>query len=469
MITTDRKKIASVDHPPPSLSEAASVQKVLGNRNFLLLWSAQAISMTAQNATWFALAIIIEEATHSSVQLSFVILSSIIPPVLLGLVAGALVDRMNKKRVLVATNLLRGAVVLGYLFYDQILGIIYLVNILFVSIGQFFGPAEYATIPAVVPKKQLVSANALYNLTFNGSQLLGIVLIAPVFLKLFGAQSLFIGEAVVYVIAGLLVALLPPGEPPAKPLTTLKGGKVARQVWQEIKEGWRFTRSDPYISLAMVHLTIIATFILIVAMLGPRFTVAVLGIRADDAVYILVPAVAGILLGTILMPRLVNRVGKEQVISVGLWALGAGVIFLSLLHWLGDRVPEIVPLTLGLMLQHRAVGLVPAVMVLTTALGFAMAMVMIPAQTVIMERSTEHNRGRIFSVQLLLGNLASVLPLIFLGELADRLSVEMVMGVVGALVLMAAGWTARVLQALQARYGAPDRPSEPNPEDHGSA
>ncbi|MCL4535887.1 MAG: MFS transporter [Bacteroidetes bacterium] len=452
-------------NPKPRIDEASSVYHVLHNRNFLLLWMAQAISMTAQNATWFALAIIVEEATHSSVQLSFVILTSITPSVLLSLVAGALVDRMNKRNVLVATNLLRAIVVLGYLLYGQALGFIYLVNVLFVSIGQFFGPAEYATIPAVVPKKQLVAANALYNFTFNGSQLLGIVVVAPVFLKLFGAPSLFIGEAVIYVIAGILVALLPAGEAPRKPLSSLKGGRVARQVWQEIQEGWSYTRGDPYISLAMVHLTLVATLVLLVAMLGPRFTVAVLGIRADDAVYVLAPAVIGILVGTLTMSRLVNRLGKETVISIGLVVLGAGLLLLSLLHWLGQVIPASVPTALGIMMLPRAVGLVPTVMALTAVLGLSVAMVMIPAQTVIMERTLPENRGRIFSVQLLLGNLAAILPLVFLGELADLVTVEVVMAIVAAMVLAAAAFTIRYLHRIEREHGPSHGSSDPESEE----
>lgn len=445
-------------NPKPRLDEASSVYHVLRNRNFLLLWMAQAISMTAQNATWFALAIIVEEATHSSVQLSFVILTSITPSVVLSLVAGALVDRMDKRSVLVATNLLRAVAVLGYLLYGRALGFIYLVNVLFVSIGQFFGPAEYATIPAVVPRKQLVAANALYNFTFNGSQLLGIVLIAPVFLKLFGASSLFIGEAIVYVVAAILVALLPPGVAPRRPLSSLKGGRVAREVWQEIKDGWRYIRADPYITLAMVHLTLVATLVLLVAMLGPRYTVSVLGIRADDAVYVVAPAVLGVLVGTIVMSRLVNRLGKERVISIGLVVLGIGLLLLSTLHWLGDHIPAWIPTALGIATLPRAAGLVPIVMVLTAVLGLSVAMVIIPAQTVVMERAIPENRGRIFSVQLLLGNLAAILPLLFLAELADLVTVEAVMAIVAVVVLIAAAYTIRQLQRIHRLYGSSDTP-----------
>jgi MFS family permease len=424
--------------------------------------------MTAQNAMWFALAIIVEEATRSTMHLSFAILTSILPAVLLGMVAGAMVDRMNKKSVLVATNLLRAVAVLGYLLYDRALIFVYLVNLVFVSIGQFFGPAEYATIPSIVPRKQLVAANSLFNLTFNGSQLVGIVLVAPFVLKFFGPEVLFISETAVYLVATVLVALLPPGDVPAKSPPSLFGGRMARQIGQEITDAWQFMRSDRQIWLAIVHLTTVGTMILIVAMLGPRFTVAVLGIRADDAVYMLAPAVVGILVGTTIMSTLVNRLGKERVVNIGLVVLGAGLFFLSTIHWMGQNMPAGVPASLGIMQLHRAVGLVPGVMALTALLGLCTAMAMIPAQTVIMERTHPQNRGRLFAVQILFGNLAAIVPLLFLGSLADLISVEAVMGILALLVLVAAAYSIGQTRRLHATAWSGDPQVEPDPGDESA-
>jgi MFS family permease len=445
---------------PTSIKEATSLLPVLRNRHFLLMWLAQGISMTAQNATWFALAIMVENATKSSLQLSFVILSSIIPPILLSLVAGAMVDRMDKRNVMVATNLLRAGVVLGYLLFDPgnpaSVIMIYLVNILFVSVGQFFGPAEYAMIPAVVPRRQLVAANALYNLTFNASQLLGIVFVAPLMLKLFPPAVLFAGEAIAYVIAGGLVALLTP-EPPIQPLSTLRGTKLWREMWVEIQEGWAFIRRDPFISLAVAHLTLLSTLLLVVAMIGPRFTVAVLEMQADDAVFLLGPAVGGILVATVVVSRLVNTLGKQFLIGSGLVVLGGGMLILSMLRWVTMFISGVLP-------RNQGGGMMPIMVALTIVLGFSIGTVMIPAQTIIMERTLGTNRGRVFSVQLLLANLAAILPLVFLGAIADRVGVEVVIGIgaIGVCIFVAFNfWRLHTLRG----HKLSDLALEPGPEE----
>ena len=117
----------------------ASAGSVLHNRHFLLLWTAQAVSQTAQNAIWLGLLVVVEEATRSSTQLGLAVLTTILPAIFLGMIAGVLVDRMNKKTVLVTTNALRGLAVLGYLLYGHAIYFVYLINLVFCSISQFFG------------------------------------------------------------------------------------------------------------------------------------------------------------------------------------------------------------------------------------------------------------------------------------------------------------------------------------------
>src|SRR5689334_4272045 len=88
------------------------------NRDFLLLWLAQAISQTAQNAIWFGIVVLVERSSHSSTQLSLAILTLIIPSVVFGVLAGVYVDRWDKRTVLIATNVIRGCIAFGYAGFD---------------------------------------------------------------------------------------------------------------------------------------------------------------------------------------------------------------------------------------------------------------------------------------------------------------------------------------------------------------
>src|SRR5438067_332410 len=80
------------------------------NRPFVLLWAAQAISQTAQNAIWYGMMVLVQHKSGSTTQMSVAIMSLIVPSVLFGIIAGAYVDRWDKRGVLIATNALRAVI-----------------------------------------------------------------------------------------------------------------------------------------------------------------------------------------------------------------------------------------------------------------------------------------------------------------------------------------------------------------------
>ncbi|MPZ15766.1 MAG: hypothetical protein GEU73_15315, partial [Chloroflexi bacterium] len=97
---------------------ASNDPPVWGNPPFLRLWTAQALTQTAQNAIWYALLVVVEEATQSTTHLGITILAVIVPSILLGVPAGAYVDRWDKRWVLIGSNVLRGGVAFSYAFFE---------------------------------------------------------------------------------------------------------------------------------------------------------------------------------------------------------------------------------------------------------------------------------------------------------------------------------------------------------------
>lgn len=411
---------------------ASAVESIFKNRHFVLLWVAQAVSQTAQNAIWFGLMVVVEESTRSSTQMGVAILTTILPSILLGMVAGVFVDRLTKRSVLVATNVIRAVVVLGYLAYGWSLAIAYLVNFVSSTITQFFAPAEAAKIPQLVTKRQLITANSLFNLTFNASQLTGMVILGPPLVKIFGPPAIFVTASVAFAIAAVLVYQLPHEDPPERTLQGLDARAVARNVWADVMEGWRFITADRFTILAMLHLTLASALTLVVAMIAPRYVVAVLGIGAEDSVYILAPAGLGILVGTTTVGRLAVRFPKERLVNLGLIVMSLLILMLSAVRLLdGAGFLPAVPLP-GLPGESH---LVPVVMLIALFLGTALAFIIIPSQTILMERAPATSRGRVFAVQIVLGHVASIAPLMFIGGLADLIGINRVVALLALSVL----------------------------------
>ncbi len=396
------------------------------NRPFMLLWVAQAISQTAQNGIFFVLMVVITEATGSATYLSLLVLSTILPSVLFGLAAGVIVDRQSKRLILIGSNVFRAVLVVGYLGADDNLAIIYLVNLVFATISQFFAPAELSTIALLVRKSQLMRANGFFNLTFTASQFAGLVFPVPVVVKIFGTYWALVAMAGTYVVATVLVAFLPKD---VSARASNPGQGFLFGLWAELKEGWAFIRSKPIISFAMLNMTTATTLILVLSVVAAPFVKKIVGIRADDAVYILAPAGLGVGLGAVLSHRLAKAMPSPRLINSAMIVFAVCLLGFGSTNWVGRY------LAFGLSETAVVQWLLAAVIPLAFLMGLAFALITIPAQTLLQVHSPADMRGKIFATQLTMGNVASVLPILFIGGLADIFGIAQVIILVGIAVL----------------------------------
>src|SRR5436190_12940056 len=137
---------------------AAADRGLLRNRAFLAIWGAQILSQVAANAVTSALIILVAEITHSNTSSSFLILLAIIPAVLFGFAGGVIVDRSDRRFVLVVTNAARSLAIVPLVLWGESVTTAYLVNFLVATVTIFFVPAEAAMIPSIVRKRDLLVA-----------------------------------------------------------------------------------------------------------------------------------------------------------------------------------------------------------------------------------------------------------------------------------------------------------------------
>jgi MFS family permease len=433
--------------PPPAVPANPELS-IWRNREFLLLWLAQAISQTAQNAIWFGIVVLVQRRSNSSTQLSLAVLTLIIPSVIFGVLAGVYVDRWDKRVVLIATNLIRGCIAFSYALFGPVpsltLGLLFVINFLFSTVGQFFAPAETAMIPTVVPRAKLLQANSLFHLTFTASQLIGLVVLGPLLVKLGGVDVLFMSMAAVIVLCGALVWPLPSSRGEHDPQLPSTGKEAIRGVWHDVQDIGHFVLRDRVVGLAMVQWTIGAILGLVVATLVPGFAERLLRVRAEDAVFVMAPAGIGMVVGTALLNRWGDRFEKHFLTNVGLFTvavclgLTGGVAYL--VDVLTDRDP---PLTALAGLGEVSM-VVPAVMGLALVAGFGFVAIMVPTQTFLQERAPVELRGRVFAVQLMLSNFASIVPLLLLGGLADVIGVDTTLMLIGVAIAVAGGISLRI-------------------------
>jgi MFS family permease len=442
-----RSAVALVDHK--LASARAKIDPTLWrNRDFLLLWLAQAISQTAQNAIWYGIIVLVQDRSKSSTQLSLAVLTLIIPSVVFGVLAGVYVDRWDKRSVLIATNVIRGSIAFLYAVFGFAevlpLSLLFVVNFAFSTVGQFFAPAETAMIPAVVTRRQLLQANSLFHLTFTGSQLVGLVILGPLLAKFVSVEWLFVGMATAIGVCGGLVWPLPSHRGEHNPSVPSTEEEAIRGVWQDVRDIVSFVLRQQVVALAMVQWTIGAILGLVVATLVPGFADRLLYVQAKDAVFVMAPAGVGMVAGTALLNRWGSRLEKHFLVNVGLFTVAACLGSTGALAWITDVLTSSDPPRTTLAGLGEVSALVPVVMALALVAGFGFVAIMVPAQTFLQERAPAMLRGRVFAVQLMLSNFASIVPLLLLGGLADVIGVDKTLLLIGLLIALAGGISLRI-------------------------
>ena len=377
---------------------------------------------------------------QANTAVSFVILAFSLPAVIFGPIAGAVADRIDRRNLMGAVNAVRAILALTFVLIRPdwpvgiALGSIYAVAFLFGTAGQFFMPAQGASIPALVPREQLTAANGLFNLTFTATQLLGFALLGPVLSQALGVDRLFVATTVIFVVAAALTMTLPSLPLPAR---VQHGDAVnpIKTVLKDVQEGLVYIRQDRILTKAIAYLTLATTTFMLVAALAPQFVANVVGLPAGQIGYLVAPAGLGVLVGVAIVPTLVRRVPRAVLVDWGFIAGGASLLFLATSRILlelifpGDEVP--------IMLEAVIAGALAAV------LGVANAFVLVPSQTILQERSHEHIRARVYATFFTVTSVVSFIPIFFAAAAADVFGVVSVLGAV-ALVLFAVGVVSRL-------------------------
>ena len=414
------------------ISTPAETQSVLKNRNFVTLWSGQIFSQLADKVYLVLMIAIIESQFQSENQsisgwVSAILIANTIPAVLFGSLAGVFVDRWHKKEVLVSTNLLRGALVLlvplllwltkGQVVANLPLGFEILLVVTFVvsTLGQFFAPAEQATISMIVDKPNLLSANSLYTTTAMGSLIVGFAIGEPI-LALADSLGASIGLGVnigkevlvgaCFAIAGILLILLRTGE--TKQIPT--GDEP--HVLADLKEGVRYLGDHKQIKGALIQLVILQSVIASMTVVAVRMAELLPEIKASQFGFLLAAGGVGMALGAVGLNYIGQKFSRAQLSLYGSIGVAVALVGLSFSQslWLS--------------------------LLCLVGMGVFSASVAIPSTTTIQSETPEEMRGKVFGLQNNVINIALSLPLALTGLAETAVGVPTVLLCLAAISAM---------------------------------
>jgi predicted MFS family arabinose efflux permease len=232
-------------------------------RDFWLYFGGQLISQVGSSFTLFALPLLVFKLTHSATNLALTTASNLVPYLLFGLVLGALVDRVNRRRMMLLTDMGR-AVVITVLPVLALFGAlrvedIYAVAFVQATLGILFNVGQFAAIPSLVGRDDLVAANGRIMATNSAGQIFGPVLAGVLVTVMSPADLLFFDAASFAVSAATLAAIRRSFNASDRPA---RGKAVVEGLLRDVKDGLHYVWSQPVlrsISLMMALINFVAS------------------------------------------------------------------------------------------------------------------------------------------------------------------------------------------------------------------
>lgn len=224
----------------------------LRQRDFALLWFAALVSIAGDYALIVALPLHAYALTGSAVATGGVFAAALLPRILLGSVAGVLVDRWDRKRVMVAADLLRALLLLPLLAVvaADLLWLLYAVRVAVGILGLLFGPAESALLPRLVGEDRVVTANALNALNDNLGRLVGSAA-GGVLYAVGGLSTVVLVDAASFAVSALLILAIRTSARP-EPVVTASATAGSGTVFGEWRAGLRLIAREPTLRTVFV-------------------------------------------------------------------------------------------------------------------------------------------------------------------------------------------------------------------------
>jgi DHA3 family macrolide efflux protein-like MFS transporter len=390
--------------------------RLIRNRNFSLLWVGQVISLIGEKFHTIALPFLVFGENRSALEVGLAFAATAAPNLIFGPVAGALVDRWDRRITMIVCDLTRAVMLLAVPIVLPIdVGLVYLLAFLIGAVTLLFRPAKTAIIPAIVEERELVTANSASSVADTASDLIGLPMAGIVVATLAGSLELaFVIVAATYVLSAVLIFAM---EVPSQSLisTPFRPGAI----WQEMVEGWRFLRRQAELFSNTVVSTVaqIAVGAEIVATVP--YTERVLdltaGIAEPEQLYalILTAVAAGSVVGGISIGIIGERLPKGPVIIAGLVGMGLTLVAAGLLTN-----------------PYVAIG----VFFLT---GVFNMVFIIPTITLFQQRTPQPLMGRVVASRQALVFGAIAISMGLSGWLADVIGSDMVLVIAGAICAVA--------------------------------
>lgn len=369
------------------------------NADVRRLWAGTVVSLFGDWFNTLALYRLALDLTGSEAALGGVFLTKLLPLALASPVAGVLVDRFDRRRLMIGTDLLRAVLVLGFLFVRDAgdLWLLYALASAQIAVGAAFTPAKDAVLPAITRKGELLTANALLSATWSVMLAVGAAAGGPA-VDAFGTRVVFWLDAGTYLVSAAFIARV---RVPRREREAADGpglGRAVRSGVREVAEGWRYLRGRPAVGRIALAKAAWAT--------GGGGLVLALALVGDQ----LFPSAGTTGIGVLFAAR---------GLGTGLGPILARSLFRDARRWPAVLGACVVVSGAAYAGVGAAVDLRWAVVALVVAAHAASGANWVLSTTLLQDRTEDRLRGRVFSTDWLLVTVVQSVSILITGAVLE--------------------------------------------------
>ncbi|TML24605.1 MAG: MFS transporter [Actinobacteria bacterium] len=305
--------------------------------DFWKFWAGQTISNLGSSFTQWAVPLLAYKLTHSALSLGVATAATFLPYLFFGLLIGAWMDRVDRKRAMIALDLLNAAVIFSIplvaTFGHLSVWLIYVVAFVQTTIGIAFQAGEFAAIPSLVSTDDLVTANGRIQATYSAAQVAG-PLLAGLMVAFLSIQWVMAFDSASFVISAISLSLIGRSfnvvsDEPKEPTTIL----------HDVREGLRYVLGHPVLRnislmMALINFVGATTFTQLVLFAHDRLNVGPRGVGALFAA-----GAGGVVVTGLLAGRLRKRFSFTALAMTSLMLMGAMEVVFAGMRWFWVALP----------------------------------------------------------------------------------------------------------------------------------
>ncbi|MFQ5858825.1 MAG: MFS transporter, partial [Anaerolineae bacterium] len=388
------------------------------------LWIGQLLSQIGDNFVIVAILLVINTLTDSPLALGVLAVVATLPQLFLGLIGGVFVDRLDRKLVMIVSDILRGLAVLALLFVQRAdqLYILYIVSFVMATVGVFFSPARNAVIPNIVSGEILLTVNAL----MQANQIIAVILgasIAGLVVGWLGPASAFVFDSLTFAFSAAAIATMT-----IPPVNSNSGQTNGRVIWNQLVEGLLFIRHSSSLLHVMITTAVATLGFGAIMVLGIIYLNEVLGMGAEGFGFLYAFQGLGVVIGGVVIGRFTSKVRTNRVVGGCMVILGLAIIAFAV-------VPSY-----------------PLVLVAVAIIGLSIVSARAALATLTQSLVPDEKRGRVESAVTMVIGASTSASMVLSGLFGDLIGVQAVFiaaGVITIVAGVAASYTLREAQIVK--------------------